>query len=186
MAFDDPSALEKEFKKFFQKEAPQEEQDRMKWDAAKVGKVSIHLWKQQRAGLFGRFEGFGGDDSAIAFAFAPHGIFVAMGPDAVGTVKDALAVKPAASPVLDVVLNPAKLGKLVQKMDPRDPQALSQVEKLLGREDKLISAMSATLEGGKELKAKFVINLRLLPRAAMTSWLRGAENDEARPVPVKK
>jgi hypothetical protein len=190
LAFDDTAALEKEFKAYIQKTAPQDELDRLKWDVAKVGKVGIHRWKLKpgRGGFF--FPdfptAFGGDDCSIAFAFAPSGIFVAVGPDAVGTLKDTLAVKPADSPVIEVVLNPAKVGKLVQKMEPNDPQALLEIQKLFGSDDKLLPALTATLEGGKELKAKLAINLRIMPRAILVGEIERVGGDEAGPVPVKK
>lgn len=190
VAFEDPSTLEKEFKTFFQKDAPADLQARVKWDVAKVGTISIHQWKlnPQDSGFFlpDFTKGFGGDDCSAAFACTPHGIFAAIGPDAIGTLKEALAVKPADSPVLDVVLNPAKFGKLVQKFSPNDPEALIEVEKRLGREDNLLSAMSATLEGGKELKATFVINLRLVPRAILLDAFERVDRGIAPPPPVQK
>ena len=163
VAFEDPSALEKEFIKLIATVAPPEAQAGITWDAAKAGKVSIHTWKAKSFGLDGLPTAFGGEDSLFAFAFAPHGIFVVLGPDAVATITDALAVKPAESPVLDVVVNPAQFAKFLQKANPNNA---GNVEAILGKEDKLISAMSMTVSGGKELKATYTINLRMIPRAA--------------------
>jgi hypothetical protein len=162
VAFEDPSALEKEFKKVIEKEAPQDEQDRFKWDAAKAGNVSIHTYKfANERTFFDITKPFGAEKAAAAFAFAPKGIFIVIGPDPVPVMKDALAVKPAEAAVLDVVLNPARMGKLVAKSggNPLD------VEKALGKEDKLVSAVSLKVAGGKELSVRLGVNLRMLPRA---------------------
>src|SRR5262249_9865230 len=107
VAFEDPSALEKEFKKFVEKDAPADEQERFKWDAAKAGNVSIHTYKFRGGRFLDPSKVFGGDKCTVAFAFAPKGIFIVLGPDPVTVMKDALAVKPADSPVLEIVLNPA-------------------------------------------------------------------------------
>ena len=91
--------MEKEFKTFVAKDAPQDIVDAIKWDAAKAGTVSIHTWKVPVGGFIDVSKVFGGENCLVAFAFAPHGVFAAIGPDAVGTIKDALAVKPAPAPV---------------------------------------------------------------------------------------
>jgi hypothetical protein len=175
IAFDDPSALEKEFKKYFEKDAPQEDQGRMKWDVAKADKVSIHTYKFIGGSLFDIGKPFGGDKATIAFAFAPKGVFVVFGTDPVRVMKDALSVKPTESPVLDVVLNPARMNKFVEKAGGR---ALDS-ERALGKEDKLLSATSLRITGGKELSVKYAINLRLLPRAAAVDSFNETEKPPA-------
>ena len=163
VAFEDPAAFEKEFKKFFDADSPPDDRDRMKWDAAKAGTVNIHTYRMSNSGGFlDPSKLFGGDKCTIAFAFAPKGVFLVMGADPVPVIKDALAVKPADSPVVDVVLNPARVGKLVEKGGGK---AL-EVERALGREDKLVSAASLRVSGGKELTVRFALNLRMFPRAA--------------------
>jgi hypothetical protein len=168
VAFEDPAALEKEFRKFIQNQAPQEVQDGIKWDAAKAGTVNIHTWKPPAVGWISLGKAFGGDNTVIAFAFAPQGVFVAAGPEPVAVIKDALAAKPTESPVLDVVLNPARMRKLIRKMAPDDAEA-ARVEQWFGKEDKLGSILSVTLEGGKELKAKFTLDLRGIPKM-LAEW----------------
>jgi hypothetical protein len=188
VAFDDPSKLEKELRASIEKSAPQEVRDAIKWDAAKSGTVAIHTWKLEAGWFIDPSKVFGGEDCIIAFAFAPHGVFGAIGPDAIGTLKEALAVKPTPAPVLDVVLNPVRTTKLIQKiMGPDDPD-ISNVEIVLGKEDKLLSVLSATLQGGKELRAAITINLKVLPRAALHSAIKRAaeEKSDVPPKPVGK
>ena len=94
-------------------------------------------------------------------------------------MKAALVVKPVDSPVLDVVLNPARMSKLVEKGGGR---ALD-VERALGKEDKLLSATSLRVAGGKELSVRFAINLRLLPRAAAVDSI---DSEEKQPPQFEK
>ncbi len=184
VAFDDTAALEKEFKKFFKGDAPQDEQNRMKWDVAKVGNTNIHTFQLTPGGFFDITKPFGREKASLAFAFAPKGIFVTIGVNPVATMKDALAVKPADAPVLDIVLNPKRVAQLVEK---GGGQAL-EVERALGKEDKLVSAMSLKITGGKELSVKYAINLRMLPRAIFTEsgGFDGDKTEKVPPVEEKK
>ena len=67
-------------------------------------------------------------------------------------------------------------------MGDDDPD-ITNVENVLGKEDKIISVMSATLEGGKELRAAFTINLKVLPRAAAYTYFQRAA--KTKPIPPK-
>ncbi len=163
VAFEDPAALEKELKKVIEKEAPPEFQEGIKWDAAKVGNVNIHTMKIKDEGFFNPGKVLGGADCMVAFAFAPKGIFAAIGPDPIPMLKEALAVKPTESPVLEIVANPARMRKLINKVAPDDPET-PQIQGLFDDDDKLISGLSLSITGGKELKANFSMNLKGLPR----------------------
>ena len=160
MSFDDGSAVEKEFKKWMENDGPPEGFGEFKWNADTADKVNIHTFKPSAELLPPQVKVFG-DAPSIAFAFAPKGIFVAFGPDAVGTIKEALKAKPAAAPALDVAVNPAKLAKLIEKGGGNP----LEVEKAIGKEDKLISALSLRVTSGKELSVKLAVNLRIIPRA---------------------
>ncbi len=179
-AFDDPAALEKEFRKMVEKEAPADEQDRIKWDADKFEKVNIHTYKFPGQGFLDPSKVFGADKCTLAFAFAPKGIFIVLGPDAVATMKGALAVKPSDSPVLDVVLNPARMAKFAEKFDPT---AGADVERRVGKEDKPVSVASLRVTGGNELTVRLGLNLRILGRAAVVDELE--DKPPAEPVEKK-
>jgi hypothetical protein len=188
VAFEDPAALEKEFKKLAENDPPPFE---IKWDADKLDKVNIHTVKLPGGG--GGFFGdvtkpFGGETATVAFAFAPKGVFVFFGPDAVKDLKAALVLKPQEAPVLDVLINPARVAKFAGKFEP---MAEPEVEKALGKEDKLISAASLRVSGGKELNVAFALNLRLLPRAIFAGENQRGEpfdkaQDKAEVEPLKK
>jgi hypothetical protein len=166
VAFDDPAALEKEIKKAIQNDPLPFE---IKWDADNLEKVNIHTMKLPGGQFLGEVnKPFGGDAATFAFAFAPKGLFVVFGPDAVNDLKAALVLKPQEAPVLDILINPARVSKFVGKMEP---MAAPEVEKVLGKEDKLISAASLRVTGGKELNVKFALNLRVLPRLIASAAL---------------
>src|SRR5262249_15435834 len=95
VALEEPAALGKGLKTYIEKDAPKDIVDAIKWNAAKAGDINIHTWKLTPGGFIDFTKVFGGDDCLIAFAFAPHGIFGAIGTDPIATLKDALAVKPA-------------------------------------------------------------------------------------------
>ena len=172
MSFDDPAALGKAFKTFMEADTTLEAFGTFKWNADKAGAVDIHTFKLGQA-VPGEVRGLFGDDCAVAFAFAPKGIFVTLGPDAVATLKDALKSKPAVAAAVDVVVNPARLAKLVEK-GGGDPLV---IERRLGRADKLMSAASLRVTSGKELTVRFALNLRLFPRAAAADSFGGNEKD---------
>lgn len=166
-AFEDTAALAKEWKAFVQKDAPADEQERFKWDADKLDNVAIHTYRLNgRNAFFNVTKPFGDDNCLVAYAFAPKGVFVVAGPDPIPVLKDALKVKPVEAPVLDVVLNPAKVAKFVEKSGGRP----LDVERALGKEDKLLSAVSLKVSGGAELNAKFTLNMRLLPKALFSTF----------------
>jgi hypothetical protein len=168
IAFDDPTAFEKEFRKFMNNQFPV-----IKWDADKLEKINIHTYKFEAENIVPAGRVFGGANCTLAFAFAPKGAFLAIGPDAVKTLKAAMVVKPTPEPVLDVVLNPARLKKFMEKAN-RDGKA-DDIEKVFGKEDKLQSAMSLKVETGKQLSVKYTINLRMLPRAIAVDEVKTEE-----------
>jgi hypothetical protein len=160
IAFEDSAPLEKAFRKFVDAEAPPEFKKNVKWDAAKAGTVNVHTVGFGNDGfIFRELQKPFGESSVIAFAFAPNGVFIAYGPDAIDAIKDALVVKPVPSPLFDITMNPARLGKFVGAIEP---QAQGRVEEMLGKDDKPFSMMSLTVDGGKELKVRFAFNLRVV------------------------
>jgi hypothetical protein len=165
LSFDDPAAFGKALRKFIDDTNPLDGFAEFKWDAAKAGAVGVHTLTVTIPGLVPASARLFGDDLVFAFAFAPKGIYLALGPDSVGTVKDGLKAKPAVAPAGDAVVNPAKLAKFVEQAGG-DAFA---VERALGKENKLLSAASLRVASGKEVSVRFAINLRLIPRAVFQS-----------------
>ena len=172
MSFDNPAALEKAFKKFMEADATLTAFGEFKWNADKAGTVDVHTFKFGQA-VPAEARNIFGAEYSLAFAFAPKGIYITLGPDPVAALKDALKAKPAVAPALDVVINPAKLAKLVEK-GGGDPL---MIERALGREDKLLSATSLRVTSGKELSLRFALNLKLFPRAWVGSSFGANEKE---------
>ncbi len=77
------------------------------------------------------------------------------------------------SAALDVVLNPARLAKMVEKVGGN----ADKIEKAIGKDDKLISAGLLRVISGKELTVRFSLNLRILPRALMIGEIERGDRD---------
>ncbi len=149
VSFEDPSAIEKEFKAAL-KGLP----DGVK-GFVKVGEVSIHTLN---IGGFVPPDGqkILGDKATVAIAFAPKGIYVSLASDAVAQLKAALAAEPAATPVLKVVTNGKRMMGLIELSGqplPEDSAAM------FDKEDKQTTAMSVAVEGGDALSMRFTIRL---------------------------
>lgn len=161
LSFDDPSALEKavraaakgsEFAKEFE------------LDAAKVGDVSVHKVPLYRSFGMSASESLPkvfGEKVPTTVAFAKDAIFFAMGADSFEAVKAAVAAKPGPAPALDVVGNAARLHKLVTQTDPKGGVEFA---KYMGTEDKQVTALRLTAEGGEKFTAKLTLNVRVLPK----------------------
>lgn len=181
VSFEDPSGMEKAIRAFIDADAPPEFKDALKYDAVKVGNVSIHTVDLAKAFPREReFQQLFGPNGMAAVAFAPKAIYAVVGPDALAVMKDLLGAKLAApSPALDVVVNPARLLKLIEKMEPG---AAAEVATILGKDDKMLSALNLSVDGGKQLTLKVGLNLKLLPRVARAGVGGGA----AAPPAIKK
>lgn len=154
VAFEDPSGLEKELRTLFKTELPPMYRTFFNLDVAKVGKTNIH---QVKVGGFlpPEVQKIFGEEASVTFAFAPNGIFIAFGPDAVNTLKAALEVKKGPSPVFEIMVNPNRVGKLLVAAIGKD------VPMELSNQDKLFSALALSIEGGKELRFRLSTNLKL-------------------------
>jgi len=171
ISFEDPSAFEKELKKVINEQAPPDFKDAIKWDAEKVNGVSIHtLDISKMPGGDRELKAVFGQNMMMAFAFAPKAVYLAMGPgaEAVTAIKAAMNAKPGESPALDLSYNAAKIIKLI---DSVEPQGVQPATKLLGKQDKLTSLIALSATGGKDLKVKLAINVKVF---ASMLWLRGS------------
>jgi len=176
LAFEDPAALEKEIKAITMKLLPPAEQERLKWDADKVGKVGIHTYHFAQGGFVDFTKVLGGDKCIAAFAFAPQGLIGVIGPDPVPVLKEVLAAKPVDAPAMEMTANAGRIVKAFEKADPENREIV-KIADLLGREDKKLPVMSIVVEGGKELKATFTINLKVLPRLMLADSIDRANRD---------
>jgi hypothetical protein len=153
VAFDDPSEVEKELRALYKKELPPMYRGFFNLDVAKVGNTSIH---QAKIGglLPPEVQKVFGDEASVTIAFAPNGIFVAFGPDAVNTMKTALEVTKAPAAPFELMVNPKKLSTLLKSFGQDVPEGLDA-------KNELLPVVALTLEGGKELRLRLGTNLKL-------------------------
>jgi hypothetical protein len=102
-----------------------------------------------------------GDRPSVAMAFGPRGIYLTFGPDAVGTMKAALALTPGPAKALDVLVNPAKISQLAEAANPG---AKDEVAKTLGTDDQLFSLYGLSVDTGPELTIRITMSLVPLVR----------------------
>jgi len=176
VAFENPSGLEKELRALYKTELPPMYRTFFNLDVAKVGKTSIH---QLKVGGFlpPEVQKIFGEEASVTFAFAPNGIFIAFGPDAVNTLKAALEVKKGPSPVFEIMVNPNRVGKLLVAAIGKD------VPMELSNQDKLFSTLALSIEGGNELRFRLSTNLKAIEGVASFGF---SENGEKKPAAAKK
>jgi hypothetical protein len=162
LTFEDATGLEKAIKAAAKADgAPQEFKDALKFDVETIDGVNVHKLTPPAGGGGEPFSGLFGTKEPLV-AFGPKGIYLALGTDASAALKSALTAKPAAANVVDVVVNPKKLGELVTAVNPQAGQMAAQV---LGTDDKKVSAFYVSYEGGAMLKARVGVNLKIIPKA---------------------
>jgi hypothetical protein len=160
--FDDASGLEKAIKAAAKHaDAPEKFKDEVKFDVddldgLKVHRVVVKDDAEPIKAIFG--------SEGLSFVMGPKGIYFAMGPDWKDNLKAALAAKAGPSKVLELVANPKRLGDLIKA---GNEQAGTVAAQLLGSEDKRVTVMGISLEGGEMLKSRFSISLKVIPKAAI-------------------
>lgn len=166
LSADDPSAFEKELKKFVDGIAPEDFKQALKWDAEKINGVNVHtIDLSKMPGGDREIQAVFGKNALVAFAFGPKAAYGAIGPgaEAVAAIKGAMEAKPAASPMLDFAINPERVLKMVNAIEP---QAGQMAVKILGPGNTLKTKLGLEATGGKELKVKMTLN----PQVFM-SWI---------------
>jgi hypothetical protein len=175
VSFEDTKGLEKETRDAI-KDAPEGVENFVKLDAEKANGIGIHTVELTQ---FVPPEGkkFLGEKSSLAFAFAPKAIYVAVGEDAVARVKTGLAGKLEPAPVVKVVTNGKRLLKLME-LNESNPLA-PETKALFDKEDKLVTGLSMTLEGGEA----FTTRVRLRAAAFFAAGAIGVKR-QGKPVPL--
>jgi hypothetical protein len=157
---DDPTKLEKILRDLHANEAPEEIKKEIELDVAKFGKVVIH--EVQIANLPNVPPMFPKGTACIAFA--PAAIFVTHGPESIAMMKQLIVAKPAASQPFEANLNPTRLVKLIASIDEN---VAKQAEEILGKDDRLISALGITVLGGDTLKIRVGMHANVIPKLIM-------------------
>ena len=144
----------------------------MKFDADKVGDISIHTFpigaaaEAANAGLVKMF----GKSPVLAIALAPKAIYVSFGADPIPAIKAAIGAKPAPMPALSLMVNPNRLHKLIAATG--GDMAAKVFAESMGIDDKLMELGSVAIEGGKTLKIKVSANMKYILGFFMVSTSR--------------
>jgi hypothetical protein len=157
----DTAALEKTVREAAK--SPEYAKD-FEFDVAKDNGVAIHkvpLSKVLPEDFLREFVPLLGEKPLSYVAFTKDAAFLTFGTDALAQIKAAVQVKPSAGPVLEIGSNMHRLHKMIHQLNE---QAAGAFAKHMGTEDKPVTMLRVTEEGGKTLKVKAVLNVRYIPK----------------------
>lgn len=183
VSLEDTAKLEKQLRDLFDKfKADQPALNFIKLDVAKVGNVNIH---EAPLGAFvpPPAQAIFGKNSSAFFAFGPHGIYVTFGPTALDAIKKAVTLEPSEAKIIDVIVNPARMQKLIAAANP---DAADDVANVFDKDDQKLSAFSISVKGGTELQLTYGLNLKLIIKPIMMSRTSESSNFEGAVPAVKE
>lgn len=148
-AVGDPATLEKAVRKMA-KDAPKEVQDLVKLDAEKVGEMAVHTLTVPEGTEW--VEKVFGKKAVLRLAFGKDAVFASFGPDGLAQLKRATELKAADGKRFDILMNPAKVDKLMTDLGAGGGGGPGNwIGMLIGKEDGLRSWNGVDVRGGKQL-----------------------------------
>ena len=127
----------------------------VKFDAEKAGDVSIHRIAAKAIPAEAKQKLGDGD---AYFAVRSDALMFAVGEDGLAALKEALEAPPKAGKAINVELSVARLAQAMSDQRPEAPKAAA---KAFG-DDKDNDTVRLSLEGGRELKLRFVVKTPVL------------------------
>ncbi|HJZ94579.1 MAG TPA: hypothetical protein VKE40_27180 [Gemmataceae bacterium] len=144
------------------KAIPDQSRGLFKFDAGKIGDVTVHEVDLSSEAAEPAKKIFGKVQTAY-FAFAKDAVYAAYGPDGMKFLKEAMAAKPVPAAVLDSSSNGKKAVELIRRLMPmNDPNAKDEIEGVLTRMgfmETMTTGMRVTVEGGDRLKVRIGLNV---------------------------
>jgi hypothetical protein len=143
------------------KTLPAREQGYFKFDAGKIGDLSVHeIDLSAEAGdivlrIFGKGQ-------TAYFAFGKDALYAAYGPDGMKLLKEAVAAKPAPAAVLDQTADGKKMADLVKRLLPDDDPNAGRAFFGPGWMETMGSGLKVTVDGGDKLKIRVTYNFGLM------------------------
>jgi hypothetical protein len=151
---------------------PEKERGFFKFDAGKVGDLSVHeIDLSSEAGEPAR-KVFG-DGNKAYFAFGKDAIYVSYGPDGMKLLKEAIAAKPGPAPVFDTSSDKKKAAELMKRIIPQGNPNGPRIS--MSWFETASVGQRVTVEGGDRLKVRFSYNM------GMFMMFFGAYAAEAQP-----
>ncbi|HKA06769.1 MAG TPA: hypothetical protein VKD71_05885 [Gemmataceae bacterium] len=149
--------LEKAIKEAVKK-APGQISGFFKFDAQKIGELTVHeidltsIAEEPAKKIFG-------EGQKAYFAFGKDALYASYGPDGMKLLKEAIAAKPGPAPAFDSTADGKKVADIMKKLIPQNAKG-PQIR--LGWSETVTSGLQVTLEGGDRLKVRVSLNLTML------------------------
>jgi hypothetical protein len=163
----DGAAVDKTFRDIA-KGLKKEEQERIFFDAEKIGTINVHKLDVAKDVDKKAKEMFG--DGPLYLAIRADAAYFAFGDGALVSLKDALSAKPGIAPVVQFEMSISRFAKV---MAIEDPDIAKAAKEAFGS-GKANDRLRVTLEGGKSLRTRFVIKSDVLRFFAEVAKLKGA------------
>jgi len=139
------------------KRLPEAEQAKIKLDAESAGEIKIH-----RIDTKGSLDEKGRKllgDNPVYFAFRSDSVLAAAGEGALEILKQALAAKPEVAPILQAKASIVRLAPLLAMDAKLNGKEIA--EKAFGEKGKNNDKLDLSVEGGKALKLRLVIDTQI-------------------------
>jgi hypothetical protein len=158
------------------KHLPGQTSSYFKFDAGKIGTLSVHeIDMTAEAGDIVKAV-FGNGQKAY-FAFGKDAFYVSYGPDGMKLLKEAIEAKPGPAAVFDSSADPKKAKELFKKVFPPDnPNGRRPAFALGAQESMMMGGMKVTVDGGDHLTVRVKLNV-----GTMITFGLGMFASEARP-----
>jgi hypothetical protein len=161
-SFENPRGVEDALRALV-KDLPEEAKKIVELDIETVNGVKLHRISLEKAGLEEWMKKVFTDKAALGLAFTPKAVYATIGPDPVHVMKTILEAKPGPAKLLDLTCNFQSFHKMTLAADGE--RGAKRIEALFTKDDRTISVMSLSAQGGAEFKLKFTFSPLFLPRA---------------------
>jgi hypothetical protein len=140
---------------------PERERSYFKFDASKIGELSVHeIDMSSEAGeIVQRIFGKG---QTAYFAFGKNALYAAYGPDGMKLLKEAIAAKPGPAAVLDQTADGKKMADLVKRVVPDNDPNAGGAFFAPGFAQMMGSGVKVTVDGGDKLKIRVSYNFGMM------------------------
>lgn len=148
------AAMEKELRALV-KDLSEQKRAAFHFDTDKIGNVNIHRMDNPQKDAPAEKEGKEMDVNPAYWAITPTEVWLATGSEGVNALKKALEAKPAPMPLFRFQASMARMSLLPSQGKKENPAAAKIAKEFIdkGEDDRMIF----TVEGGKELKARFAV-----------------------------
>jgi hypothetical protein len=137
------------------KKLPDRERGFFKFDAGKLGDLTVHEIDLSSEAAEPVKKIFGKGQTAY-FAFGKDALYAAYGPDGMKLLKEAVDAKPGPTPVFDSTSNPKKAADVMKRLMPEDRPNVQVRAAWL---ETVTMGARMTVEGGDKLKVRAGMNV---------------------------